>query len=78
MAVIISEEKDQGAAWQVTYRGLVGTTGADLASLEQHSPLWLLDFLLGNRVLIRDPVKTVSPGQTIGHELGSTADLSLR
>lgn len=60
MAVIISEEKDQGAAWQVTYRGLVGTGRADLTSLEQHSPLWLLDFLLGNRILAREPVKIVS------------------
>lgn len=59
MAVIISEEKDQGAAWQVTYRGLVATGRSDLAALEQNSPLWLLDFVLGNRVMPRDPVKIV-------------------
>lgn len=64
IAVNISEEKDQGAAWQVTYRGLVGTGRADLGVLEQKAPLWLMDFLLGNRVLTREPVKIVSFGWT--------------
>ncbi|KAM0793263.1 hypothetical protein ACM66B_000725 [Microbotryomycetes sp. NB124-2] len=57
IAINISEEKDQGAAWQVTYRGLVGTGRADLSALEQKAPMWLMDFLLGNRVLTREPVK---------------------
>ncbi|KAK4058019.1 hypothetical protein OIO90_000758 [Microbotryomycetes sp. JL221] len=57
IAINISEEKDQGAAWQVTYRGLVGTGRADLSALEQKAPLWLMDFLLGNRVLTREPIK---------------------
>ncbi|GAA5835256.1 hypothetical protein JCM11251_006661 [Rhodosporidiobolus azoricus] len=55
MAVIISEEA--GDTWSVIYRGLVGTAYADLAILEQKSPLWLLDFLLGNRILLKEPVK---------------------
>ncbi|KAK4054919.1 hypothetical protein OIV83_000843 [Microbotryomycetes sp. JL201] len=57
IAINISEEKDQGSAWQVTYRGLVGTGRADLTALEQSAPMWLMDYLLGNRVLSREPVK---------------------
>lgn len=59
MALIISEEKDQGAAWAVTYRGLVGTGHADLGALEQKAPMWLLDFLLGNRITSKEPTKIV-------------------
>ncbi|GAA6023731.1 hypothetical protein JCM10207_000238 [Rhodosporidiobolus poonsookiae] len=55
MAVIISEEL--GDAWSVKYRGLVGTSYEDRAVLEQNAPLWLLDFLLGNRTFVKDPVK---------------------
>ncbi|GAA5905207.1 uncharacterized protein JCM6883_006320 [Sporobolomyces salmoneus] len=55
MAIIISEETSD--AWAVKYRGLVGTSYEDMAVLEQNAPLWLLDFLLGNRVNCRDPAK---------------------
>lgn len=60
MAVIISEETDDASAWAVTYRGLVGTSREDLAVLEQKVPYWLLDFLLGDRVPLKDPMKIVS------------------
>ncbi|GAA5883735.1 hypothetical protein JCM3774_001666 [Rhodotorula dairenensis] len=55
MAIIISEET--GDAWSVKYRGLVGTSYEDMPVLEQNAPLWLLDFLLGNRTLQKEPVK---------------------
>ncbi|BGP12717.1 hypothetical protein JCM10213_008855 [Rhodosporidiobolus nylandii] len=55
MAVIISEEA--GDAWSVKYRGLVGTTYEDMSVLEQKAPLWLLDFLLGNRVHLKEAAK---------------------
>lgn len=58
MAVIISEET--GDAWSVKYRGLVGTSYEDVPVLEQNAPLWLLDFLLGNRTMQKEPVKVVS------------------
>lgn len=58
MAIIISEETSD--AWAVKYRGLVGTSYEDMSVLEQKAPLWLLDFLLGNRVNLRDPAKVVS------------------
>ncbi|GAA6061678.1 hypothetical protein JCM10212_005970 [Sporobolomyces blumeae] len=55
MAVIISEETAD--AWAVKYRGLVSTSYEDMAVLEQKSPAWLLDYLLGNRINVRDPAK---------------------
>lgn len=58
MAIIISEETSD--AWAVKYRGLVSTSYEDMSVLEQKAPLWLLDFLLGNRVHLRDPAKVVS------------------
>ncbi|SCV71380.1 BQ2448_2968 [Microbotryum intermedium] len=56
-AIIISEGGFDSSASSVIYRGLVGTGREDLSVLEQKAPLWLLDFLLGNRVLIKEPVK---------------------
>ncbi|GAA5958591.1 hypothetical protein JCM21900_003989 [Sporobolomyces salmonicolor] len=55
MAVIISEETAD--AWAVKYRGLIGTSYEDMSVLEQKAPLWLLEFLLGNRTFVKDPVK---------------------
>ena len=57
---MIAEETGDGSAWAVTYRGLTSTTKEDVHVIEQTAPLWLLDFLLGNRVQLRDPVKIVS------------------
>jgi hypothetical protein len=57
MAIIISEEADD--TWSVRYRGLVGTSYEDMAVLEQKSPFWLLDFLLGNRTSVKEPPKVV-------------------
>ncbi|GAA5850251.1 hypothetical protein JCM8547_001061 [Rhodosporidiobolus lusitaniae] len=55
MAIIISEEA--GDAWSVKYRGLVGTSYEDMSVLEQKMPFWLLDFLLGNRIFVKEPTK---------------------
>ncbi|KAM0745659.1 WD40 repeat-like protein [Meredithblackwellia eburnea MCA 4105] len=57
MAVLISEETPDASAWAVTYRGLIGTAREDVHVLEQKAPFWLLDFLLGNRIVAKDPVK---------------------
>ncbi|KAK4699804.1 WD repeat-containing protein 48, partial [Phenoliferia sp. Uapishka_3] len=57
MAVLISEETPDASAWGVTYRGIIGTSSEDVHVLEQKAPFWLLDFLLGNRVPAKDPVK---------------------
>ncbi|KDE04039.1 hypothetical protein MVLG_05540 [Microbotryum lychnidis-dioicae p1A1 Lamole] len=56
-AIIISEGGFNSSASSVIYRGLVGTGREDVGVLEQKAPLWLLDFLLGNRVIIKEPVK---------------------
>lgn len=61
--MIISEET--GDAWSVKYRGLVGTSYEDVPVLEQNAPLWLLDFLLGNRTVQKEPVKVVSGSRCI-------------
>lgn len=60
MAILISEETADASAWAVTYRGLVGTGRDDVHVLEQKAPFWLLDFLLGARVPLKEPVKVVS------------------
>lgn len=44
----ISEETSFG--WATAYRGTVGTTGLDVRALEGSMPMWLLEYLLINRV----------------------------
>ncbi|EPQ30005.1 uncharacterized protein PFL1_02678 [Pseudozyma flocculosa PF-1] len=56
-ALIISESSADAGSWEVVYRGLVSSAADDVDVLEERSPLWLLELLLGNRVLARDPVK---------------------
>lgn len=46
--IYISEETSFG--WTTTYRGTVGTTGLDIQALEETMPMWLLEYLLVNRV----------------------------
>lgn len=41
-------------------RGIIGTNSEDVHVLEQKAPFWLLEFLLGNRVPAKEPVKIVS------------------
>lgn len=60
LAIMISEETSDGAAWSVSYRGMVGTGREDLAVLEQKAPQWVLEVLLGNRVISKEPPKIVS------------------
>lgn len=47
---VLVEAAPEAGHWETIYRGLVRTAAADVAALETAAPLWLLDFLLGNRV----------------------------
>ena len=51
-AVLVSEEAEAGSGWTTLYRGQVGSTGAagDVKALEQAMPVWLLEFLLANKI----------------------------
>lgn len=55
--VVITEEVAETATWQSIYRGTAASTGGEAEAIELASPAWLLEFLLGNRVATRDPVK---------------------
>jgi len=46
--IIIAEEATSG--WTTLYRGQVSSTGADMHVLEDVMPMWLLEYLLVNRV----------------------------
>jgi WD repeat-containing protein 48 len=46
--IYISEETSFG--WTTAYRGTVGITGLDARTLEGAMPMWLLEYLLINRV----------------------------
>lgn len=46
--IYISEETSFG--WTTAYRGTVGTTGQDARTLEGAMPMWLLEYLLTNKV----------------------------
>jgi len=48
VVIHISEETPFG--WTTVYRGTVGTTGLDARVLEETVPMWLLEYLLTNRV----------------------------
>ena len=48
--IYISEETPFG--WTTAYRGTVGTTGLDVRDLEETMPMWLLEYLLTNKVPI--------------------------
>lgn len=57
-AILISEEGTESGTWEVTYRGLVSTTEEDWHVLESVSPGWLLEFLWGNRTILKDSTAT--------------------
>ena len=46
--IYISEETPFG--WTTAYKGTVGTTGLDARTLEEAMPMWLLEYLLTNKV----------------------------
>lgn len=46
--IYISEETSFG--WTTAYRGTVGATGLDARTLEGTMPMWLLEYLLTNKV----------------------------
>lgn len=50
IVIHISEETPFG--WTAVYRGTVGVTGLDAQTLEETMPMWLLEYLLTNKVPI--------------------------
>ena len=55
--IYVSEETSFG--WATVYRGTVRNTGRDTRILEGAMPMWLLDYLLINRV---PPVPVIKVG----------------
>ncbi|TFK51249.1 WD40 repeat-like protein [Heliocybe sulcata] len=47
-SLIISEETASG--WKALYKGTVASTGSDVKALEEAMPIWLIEYLLANRV----------------------------
>ena len=78
LAIMISEETSDGAAWSVSYRGMVGTGREDLAVLEQKAPQWVLEFVLGNRVISKEPPKIVSSADQVGQSTVCCVDVCIR
>ncbi len=56
-SLLIAEESKDAGAWVVTYRSQVASVERDMESLENNSPLWLLDYLFTSRTKQKDPVK---------------------
>ncbi|KAH9807578.1 hypothetical protein DFH28DRAFT_1004490 [Melampsora americana] len=58
--ILISEAGNESGAWEVRYRGLVkededeDEAEADWMALEMVGPGWLLEYLLGNRTIIKE------------------------
>ena len=52
--LLISEEEPESGTWEVSYRGLVATTGLDVEILMDVLPGWLLNFLYGNRITMKE------------------------
>ena len=48
--VMMSDESYPG--WRTVYRGGVSTTWADIYTLEETMPLWLLEYLLHNKATV--------------------------
>jgi hypothetical protein len=55
MSVLISEETTSG--WMTVYHGQVSSTGSDMRLLEEVMPLWLLEYLLINKIPVIPTVK---------------------
>ena len=47
-SILISEESSSG--WNTLYRGELASTGTDARLLEDAMPLWLLEYLLTNKI----------------------------
>lgn len=48
MMLLVSEEDYPG--WRTIYRGSVSSTWSDLQILEDAMPMWLLEYLMTNKV----------------------------
>lgn len=46
MPLVITDDDSS----EVVYRGSVGSTSVDLASLEEAMPIWLMEYLLFNKI----------------------------
>lgn len=55
--VTISLKLPDAVGHSVVYRGLVATGAMDMRVLEQTLPLYVLDWLLGNKCIVKDPPK---------------------
>ncbi|KAA1122649.1 hypothetical protein PGTUg99_004287 [Puccinia graminis f. sp. tritici] len=71
--ILISEQEPGSGTWEVSYRGLVATTGLDSEILMDVLPGWLLNFLLGNRVSTREGSSAVKVTFVLQPEGGSEA-----
>ena len=56
--ILVSSEEDY-LGWKTIYRGSISTTWADRHTLEDAMPMWLLDYLLTNKVPAL-PIVTIS------------------
>ena len=54
-SILITEECPSG--WSTLYRGQVSSTGADVRTLEEVMPFWLLEYLLVNKIPVVPTVK---------------------
>ncbi|KAF9227880.1 WD40 repeat-like protein [Gyrodon lividus] len=55
MTVMMSDESYPG--WKTVYQGSVSTTWADIYTLEETMPLWLLEYVLFNKVIAPHAIK---------------------
>ena len=70
--IVLAEETQSG--WSNIYRGTVATTGQDTVMLNKVMPMWLLQYLLTNKIPIVPNIKVsfgvvAWPGKTSGGDL---------
>ncbi|KDN40106.1 WD40 repeat-like protein [Tilletiaria anomala UBC 951] len=56
--VVFSESSADAGQYEVTYRGLVGSTAVDVPALELCAPRWLLAMLFQGELQQKDPIKS--------------------
>lgn len=57
ISLLLSEESYPG--WKTIYRGTVASTWSDVAKLEDAMPVWLLEYLLTNKVGAVVPISKI-------------------
>lgn len=58
MTIVISEESSSG--FSTVYRGTVASTVHDVSALEEAMPMWLIEYLLMNKMPSSPPVIKIS------------------